>query len=83
MFDHPFIHSPEDYESHVAACEEFAEATDQLPAPPAEIWLDDSHLDERMDDCLHEPVEDEYLDAMYEDRHDIDEYGMDGCCGDF
>jgi hypothetical protein len=76
MFDHPFIHSPEDYESHVAACEEFAEATDQLPEPPAEIWIDDN-------DLTGEGNEDDWLDAAYEDRYAIDEYGMDGCYGDF
>jgi hypothetical protein len=45
---------------------------------------DDSYLDEQYpvpsDD---ESGEDSYLDSMYEDRYEMSEYGMDGCCGDF
>ncbi len=78
MFE-TFPATPEEYEEY---CETLA-AAEPLPDPPEEIWLDDSHLDERMDDCLHEPAEDQYLDAMYEDRYEISEYGMEGCCGDF
>ena len=75
-----FPSNPEEYEEYVAT---LADDSETLPDPPEEIWLDDSHLDERMDDCYHAPAEDQYLDSMYEDRYDICEYGMDGCCGDF
>jgi len=80
MNDHLFPSNPEEYEEYVAT---LASDPEMLPDPPEEIWLDDSHLDERMDDCFHAPMEDQYLDSMYEDRYDVSEYGMDGCCGDF
>lgn len=84
MFE-TFPATPEEYEEY---CETLA-AAEPLPDPPEEIWLDgeqspdDSHLDGNWEDYSHEPAEDQYLDAMYEDRYEISEYGMDGCCGDF
>ncbi len=65
-----FPSNPEEYEEYVAT---LADDSETLPDPPEEIWLDDSREDR----------EDQYLDSMYEDRYDICEYGMDGCCGDF
>jgi hypothetical protein len=79
MSDHTFPATPEEYEEY---CETLA-AAEPLPDPPEEIWLDDSHLDGNWEDYSHEDREDQYLDAMYEDRYDVSEYGMDGCCGDF
>jgi hypothetical protein len=66
-----FPSTPEEYEEYVATLAGDSE-------PP-----DDSHLDGNWEDYSHEDREDQYLDAMYEDRYDICEYGMDGCCGDF
>lgn len=87
MFE-TFPASPEDYEEYCGALA----TAEQLPDPPEEIWIDeqsekeppdDSHIDGDWTDYSHEDAEDRYLDAMYEDRHEISEYGMDGCCGDF
>ena len=86
MFPHPFITTTAEFEEYTAACEAFADAADQLPDPPAEIWLDDqeppddSHLDGNWEDYEDEGGEDRYLDTYWEDQS---EYGMDGCCGDF
>jgi hypothetical protein len=80
MFNHPFINCPAEYEEYVAACEAFADAADQLPDPPEEIFLDDSHLDGHWTDYSDEGGEDRYLDSYWEDQA---EYGMEGCCGDF
>jgi hypothetical protein len=88
MINHPFIHSPEQYEEYLAARDAFAEVEDSmpeedsgsLPEPPAEIFLDDSHLDGNWEDYEDEGGEDSYLDTYWEDQS---EYGMDGCCGDF
>jgi len=43
---------------------------------------DDSYLDEDQDDYenYEEGGEDRYLDSYWEDQN---EYGMEGCCGDF
>lgn len=63
------------FETFPATPEEYEEycetLKETLPDPPEEIWID---CDDR---------EDRYLDAMYEDRYEISEYGMEGCCGDF
>ncbi len=83
MFPHPFLTTTAEHEEYVAACEAFADAADQLPDPPEEIFLDDSHLDGHWTDYSDEGNEDYWLDAAYEDRHEISEWGMDGCCGDF
>ena len=80
MNDHLFPSNPEEYEEYCAA---LASDPETLPDPPEEIWLDDSHLDGNWKDYSHEDREDQHLDAMYEDRYDICEYGMEGCCGDF
>ena len=86
MFPHPFITTTAEFEEYTAAMEAFADAADQLPDPPAEIWLDDqeppddSHLDGNWEDYEDEGGEDSYLDTYWEDQS---EYGMDGCCGDF
>ena len=84
MFE-TFPATPEEFEEY---CETLA-AAEPLPDPPEEIWLDgeqspdDSHLDGNWEDYSHEDREDQHLDAMYEDRYEISEYGMEGCCGDF
>ena len=77
MFTHPFLTTTAEYEEYVAACEDFADAADQLPDPEPP---DDSHLDGHWEDYEHEGGEDSYLDTYWEDQS---EYGMDGCCGDF
>ena len=72
MFPHPFITTTAEFEEYTAACEAFADAADQLPDPPAEIWLDDqeppddSHLDGNWEDYEDEGGEDRYLDTYWE-----------------
>ena len=86
MFPHPFITTTAEFEEYTEAMEAFADAADQLPDPPAEIWLDEqeppdySHLDGNWEDYEYEGDEDRYLDSYWEDQS---EYGIDGCCGDF
>ena len=48
----------------------------------AERFADDSHLDKDWEECHEdrEEPEDRYLDSSWEDAN---EYGMEGCCGDF
>lgn len=74
----PFPADSAEYAEYVEAMEAMADAADALPDPePA----DDSHLDGDWQD--YDEPEDRHLDAMYEDRYEMCEYGMDGCCGDF
>lgn len=74
----PFPADSAEYEEYVSMMEMMADEADALPDPePA----DDSHLDGNWED--YDEPEDRYLDAMYEDTHEISEYGMEGCCGDF
>lgn len=74
----PFPADSAEYEEYVSMMETMADEADALPDPePA----DDSHLDGNWED--YDEPEDRYLDAMYEDTHEISEYGMEGCCGDF
>ena len=86
MFPHPFLTTEAEFEEYTESMEAFADAADQLPDPPAEIWLDeqeppdDSHLDGNWEDYEYKGDEDRYLDSYWEDQS---EYGMDGCCGDF
>ena len=68
MFPHPFITTTAEFEEYTAAMEAFADAADQLPDPPAEIWLDDDDDD---DDDRYYREADSYLDASWEDRFDM------------
>lgn len=45
MFPHPFITTEAELNEYIEAMEAFADAADQLPDPPAEIWLDPELLD--------------------------------------
>jgi hypothetical protein len=80
----PFPSNPEEYEEYVAALHLLADYADEIRDSEEEESEveppDDSHLD---GDYHYDEPEDRYLDHMYEDRYEISEYGMDGCCGDF
>jgi len=75
----------EEYNSIMSAMADEAEASTPDPEPhdcssdnngvSVSYW---ANLHEREDN-----PEDQYLDCMYEDQHEISEYGMEGCCGDF
>jgi hypothetical protein len=89
-----FIHSTEEYEEYCAAMNELAtlaeaETPDPEPEPENEEFWDDATVYERLREESDEGYyrddmgEDRYLDAYWEDLHDVGEYGMDGCCGDF
>jgi hypothetical protein len=75
----PFPANSSEFEEYVSFMESMADEADSMPDPEPP---DDSHLDGDWQD-YDEPEEDRYLDSMYEDQHEISEYGMDGCCGDF
>ena len=45
MFPHPFITTEAELNEYIEAMEAFADIADQLPDPPAEIWLDPELLD--------------------------------------
>jgi hypothetical protein len=79
-----------EYEEYCAVMDAMAneaEAFTPDPEPENEYWSqaergDDGGLDGHLDsmyECEFEP-EDRYLDSSWED---FNEYGMDGCCGDF
>jgi hypothetical protein len=80
----------EEYTSVMNAMADEAEASAPDPEPhdcsSDELRAsDDSHWENYWAN-LHEREdnpEDRYLDCMYEDQHEISEYGMEGCCGDF
>lgn len=67
-----------EYEEYCSVMESMADEADSLPDPEPP---DDSHLDGHWQD--YDEPEDRYLDSMYEDAHEVSEYGMEGCCGDF
>jgi hypothetical protein len=74
-----------------------AEAETPDPEPENEEFWEDAMVYERLreeseeypdeysDDGYYrdDMGEDRHLDAYWEDLHDLGEYGMDGCCGDF
>ena len=87
-----FIHTPEEYQEYCTAMNELAtlaEAGTPDPEPENEEFWDDAMIYERLreeseeDWCRDDMGEDRHLDAYWESLHDVDEYGMDGCCGDF
>jgi hypothetical protein len=87
-----FIHTPEEYEEYCTAMTELAtlaEAETPDPEPENEEFWDDAMIYERLreeseeDFCRDDMGEDRHLDAYWENLHDVGEYGMDGCCGDF
>lgn len=89
----PFPADSAEFEEYVSVMEAMADEADSLPDPEPEGYADLSEINER-DDYFESPddndwpdyddePEDRYLDCMYEDTHEISEYGMDGCCGDF
>ena len=92
----PFPADSADYEEYTSVMNAMAdEAEASTPDPEPSGWSPDEESDElrqrESDDywksmCEHadEPrdddPEDRYLDSSWEDAN---EYGMDGCCGDF
>lgn len=79
MSDTTYPADQSEFEEYVAVMGEIArEIADSTPDPEPP---DDSHLDGDWQD--YDEPEDRYLDSMHEDQHEISEYGMDGCCGDF
>ena len=54
------------------------EERDAALAEAAELALADYHA--HLDDPHYDEPEDRYLDSQWED---FNEYGMEGCCGDF
>ena len=87
----PFPADSAEYEEYCNVMNAMAdEAEASTPDPEPSGWSPDEESDElreredsdywaSMHECEFEP-EDRYLDSQWEDAN---EYGMDGCCGDF
>lgn len=45
MFPHPFITTEAELNEYIEAMEAFADIAEQLPDPPAKIWIDPELLD--------------------------------------
>ena len=87
----PFPADSAEYEEYCAVMDAMAnEAEAFTPDPEPEGYTPDEESDDlraredaaywaSMHECEFEP-EDRYLDSSWEDAN---EYGMDGCCGDF
>lgn len=85
----PFPADSAEYAEYITAMEMLADEADLLPDPePEDFESDGDYLngapdDSYLDNNWYENEPDHYLDAAYEDRYDMCEYGMEGCCGDF
>lgn len=87
----PFPADSAEYEEYCNVMNAMADEVEaSTPDPEPSDWSDDEESDElreredsdywaSMHECEFEP-EDRYLDSQWEDAN---EYGMDGCCGDF
>lgn len=88
----PFPADSAEYEEYCAVMDAMAnEAEASTPDPEPSGWSPDEEGDDlrAREDADHyrsmyECEEERYDDSIdFEDRYEVSEYGMDGCCGDF